>query len=83
MSLPAILMDGILILILILHAFIFAHKIKEGQIIKVEIFESEAQNHRECAQALACANQYGFRFVRVKAQTVMNEPDAGSVQAGF
>ena len=40
-------------------------------------------NHRECAQALACAKQYGFRFVRVKTQTVMTEPDAESVQAGF
>ena len=29
------------------------------------------------------AKQYGFRFVRVKAQTVMTEPDAESVQAGF
>ena len=40
-------------------------------------------DHREWAQALACAKQYGFRFVRVKAQTVMTEPDAETVQAGF
>ena len=32
----------IIIIIIIIHAFIFARKIKEGQIIKVEIFESEA-----------------------------------------
>ena len=35
-------------------------------------------DHRECVQALACVEQYGFRFVRVKAQTVMTEPDAES-----
>ena len=40
-------------------------------------------DHRECAQALACAKQYGFRFVRFEAQTVMTEPDAESVQEGF
>ena len=40
-------------------------------------------DHRECAQTLACAKQYGFRFVRVKAQTVMTEPDAERIQTGF
>jgi hypothetical protein len=40
-------------------------------------------NHRECAQALACAKQYGFRFVRVKAQTVITEPVVEKVQTGF
>ena len=40
-------------------------------------------NRRECAQVLACTKKYGFRFIRVEALTVMTEPDAESVQAGF
>ena len=53
----------IIIIIIIIHAFIFASKIKEGQTIKVEVFESEAlwkeltrKRKQSCDESSLCYN---------------------------